>query len=720
MTRPFVTGCRMVGGAALCAVLLGCDDGRFAVPGPGISLSTPPARTATEPPAGDGEVAGGQATHTEILRGSGRFIAPPPSGQGGDGGGAGETGESGEAGPVSLNFVEVDVHEVARAVLGDILGRSFVVDAGVQGPVTVETARPVPRDAVLPVLENGLRSAGLGLVERGDGYAIVPLTDRWGRSAVVGEGTPGLGTEAVSLRYVAAAQLAKLLEPVVATNAIQADEARNVILLTGTGDERASLRAMIAQFDVNWMRGMSFAMVTLQRSDSHRVAEELNQILNAEGAPTSGLVRLIPVTRLNGIVAISPQPDYLEEVRFWAEQLDREGEGGERRLFVYRVQNGNAADLAEVLGRLFGAASETSALSGETAGDPWSAAAGRPPAALPGAADGADPLAHPDASFGPSTGATQQLRLSEGGQRITLTSDDANNAIVVYATAREYDQIVQTLQKLDILPRQVLIEAVITEVSLNDTLRFGVEWYFRTGESAFSLTSGKTALPVQSFPGFSYLLSQGDGIRAVLNALDEVTTVNVVSSPQLLVLNNQTATLQVGDQVPIATRSAVDTTTSDSTIVNSIEYRDTGVILKVTPRVNDSGLVLLDIAQEVSDVSTTTTSTLDSPTIQQRRVSSSVAVQDGQTIALGGLIRDNLSNGSSGIPVLKDIPVLGSLFGATSKGRSRTELLILLTPRVVRDMAEARALTDELRRKISSVEPIRADPLDSAPLDREP
>jgi len=701
MDRLSARACRLTGIILLSLLVLGCSGERFETRDAPPPLAAPPQEVASPPdPARTPPVATpAPGPHVEILRGSQRFVAPPrPHAD----------ARRAANGTVSLNFVNVDVRDAAKAVLGDILGLDYVVESAVQGTVTVETAQPVAQAEVLPAFENGLHAAGLGLVERSGGYVIVPLAEARRQPALVGTQSAGFGTEAVTLRYVGAAQLKKLFDPIVPENAIQADPSRNVLLLTGSGADRTSLRAMVEQFDVNWLHGMSFALITVQRADSRRLVDELNQIINAEGSPSAGLVRLIAMTRLNGIVAISPQPQYLDDVRYWAEELDREGEGGERRLFVYRVQNGRASNLASVLGNIFGvgASGEAKALAGTAAALSPSRAIGA--ATAPNAGAGLpSPAAAPLAP-----GPVQQLRLGEAGQTISVTSDDTNNAIVIYATAREYELVEQALRKLDTLPLQVLIEAVITEVTLNDSLRFGVEWYFKTGTSNFSLTSGKTFLPAQTFPGFSYLLSQGDGIRTVINALDKVTSINVVSSPQLLVLNNQTASLQVGDQVPVATQSSVSTTTSNAPVVNSIEYRDTGVILKVTPRVNDSGLVLLDIAQEVSDVAPTTTSTLDSPTIQQRRVSSSVAVQDGQTVALGGLIRDNLSRGTSGIPLLKDIPYVGTLFGANDNSRVRTELLVLLTPRVVRSAAEAQAVTEELRRKISTIEPI---PIPKAP-----
>lgn len=694
-------GLRRLAAVVLTFAVMGCAAERFEarpLPPPGGSPATP---TATVPVVETAPIAPAPAqTRTEMVRGNQRFVAPPrPHSE----------ATPAPDGTVSLNFVNVEVRDVAKAVLGDVLGLKYVVEPNANGTVTLETAQPIRQQDVLPTLETSLKSAGLGLVERDRGYAVISLADARRQPALVGKQTVGYGTEVVTLRYANAAALKKLFDPMVPENAFHVDASRNVLLVTGSSSERTSLRAMVEQFDVDWLAGMSFALITLQRAESRRLVEELNLIVNAEGSPTAGLVRLIPLTRLNGIVIVSSQPQYIEDVRYWAEELDREGDQGERQLFVYRVQSGRASNLANVLSTLFG----TGTAGAQTGAAATNGAPSAPPAsAVPaprnaGLFPAQSSLSQSSLSpAGPAlTGGSQLLRLAEGGQPIAVTSDEANNAIVVYATSREYETVERALRKLDVLPLQVLIEAMITEVSLNDSLRYGVEWYFKSGNSNLTLTSGKTALPVQKFPGFSYLLSNENGMQAVVNALDDVTNVNVISSPRLLVLNNQTASLQVGDQVPVSTQSSVSTV-SNSSVINSIEYRDTGVILKVTPRVNDGGLVLLDISQEISDVSSTTSSSLDSPTIQQRKVSSSVAVQDGQTIALGGLIRDNLKRNNGGVPVLKDIPLLGSLFGSTTNTRDRTELLVLLTPHVVRNPVDAQAVTDELRRSISAVTPM--------------
>ncbi len=288
---------------------------------------------------------------------------------------------------------------------------------------------------------------------------------------------------------------------------------------------------------------------------------------------------------------------------------------------------------------------------------------------------------------------------------IRIIADEKNNALVILATTAEYRMIEATLQRLDITPLQVLIEVTIAEVTLTDDLRYGLQWFFESGDSAVTFSTLASGAVASAFPGFSYLFSGGDA-RVVLNALTEITDVRVISSPQLMVLDNQSARLQVGDQVPIATQSAVSIGDPDAPIVNSIQFRDTGVILEVTPRVNASGLVVLDVFQEVSDVIATTTSDIDSPTIQQRSIESTVAVQSGDTVALGGLIRDRNEDSSSGVPLLSSIPLLGNLFKTTQTQVRRTELLVLITPRVVRDRSEALEVTDELRRRLSTLGPL--------------
>ncbi|HVV65871.1 MAG TPA: secretin N-terminal domain-containing protein, partial [Rhizomicrobium sp.] len=521
----------------------------------------------------------------------------------------------------------------------------------------------------------------------------------------------------------------------------QADAGRNVMLITGTADQRNALRELIKQFDVNWLKGMSFALLVPERTDARVLLPELDAIVNAQNSPTAGLVKLVVIDRLNGILAISPQPRYLDDLKKWMSVLDRAGGDNERKLFVYHVQNGRAADLATVLINAFGGGSSQSTTPHPTA--PNLAATGQPSqigsmqsgfgssgtqtgggfggGGLGGGLQGGGfPQTNPYSqtsqsgtgtgeSSTPGASGTQQpqnvsqtLQLANGTP-ISVSSDETNNAIIVYATPRQYSIIADALKQLDLAPLQVVIEAAITEVSLTKDLQFGVQWLLNSGVGSGGFGLGKRG-GISKFPGFNFVLNSGDEIQATLSALQSITTVRVISAPKVMVLNNHTASLQVGDQVPVSSGS-LTTVGSSEAVANEVQYLPTGVILTVTPRVNDSGLVLLDISQEVSDVKTTTTSGIDSPTIEDRKFTSSIAVHDGQTIALGGLIRDNNSHSREGLPFLSQIPYVGALFGTTDNTDNRTELLVLLTPRVIRNAQDAKTVTDELKEKIGTVAP---------------
>jgi general secretion pathway protein D len=620
-------------------------------------------------------------------------------------------------GNITVNFPAADVRVVARAVLGDLLRVQYAVASDVQGNMAFVTPGPVAKASVLPLFEAALKSSGLALVSVDGGFQIQRAQTAAGNGPV-GAGTIGYGSEVLPLQFINATQLKALLDSILPGVAIVSDSGTNAITIVGTTGQRASARDVVRQFDVNWLRNMSFALFVPERTDSRLIEPELNKLINANDAPTKGLVRLIQMDRLNGILAISAQPQYLDDVRRWVEILDREGQSTEPKLFVYKVQNGRARDLAATINTAFGNASTAGAgqtgnldpfaatpgTTGETGGSTTSSLT-QPPAPPAGsalaAATGAATTTTPGAT-GASTGAQATGR---------ITADEVNNAILVYGTPRQYAVIEEALRRLDVRPVQVLIEAAITEVTLNDNLRYGVQWNFQSGTSNFALTSGGTTTPTRISPGFSYFVAPNNDISLTLNALEQKTNVKVISAPKILVLNNQTAALQVGDQVPITTAAATNLNGgTDSAIVNSIEYRDTGVILKVTPRVNASGLVLLDIAQEVSDVAGSTgntTSQDQSPTITTRRISTSIAAQDGQVIALGGLFRNAQTFGKTGIPILSSIPVIGALFGTQTNNQVRTELIVILKPHVVRTVDDGTAITEELRDKLRTLEPFR-------------
>jgi len=694
--------------AASIAILSGCSVfGERTVPPPNAAAPPPAPPAATAPNGSPVALSPAASTgpQAEIYPGTGNFTGTAPSHR------RAET-TVGEGGDLTLNFVNADVRDVAKAVLGDYLKLNYEIGASVQGNVTIQTSEPLQRSQVLPVLQQALKLNGIALVLSGNIYKVVPLADVHSEGGAIsprGGTIPGYGTDAIPVRYISAAEMAKLLEPLApAQGVIHVDSTHNLLIVEGTEDERQTIRDDVALFDSDWLSGMSYAIYTPNYTDAGELTKELDEILGGPNSPIHGVVRLVPIARLNAILAISPQERYLEQLRAWVKRLDRPGQGTDRRVFVYHVQNGRAIDLAHTLSKvLFGGSPQTIGEEGETA--PFSNEPGRPAQQYAPPAPNSAPQA-PAPSAPPPQGTTSTAGggvSATGLGDIGITADETNNALVVLATPQQFASVEAALRELDAPPLQVFLEAAIAEVTLTNDLKFGVQYFYEPGGgNQIVLTDTASTAIAPILPGFSYMFSRASNIKVILNTLSNVTHVEVVSAPQVLVINNQTATLQVGDRVPIATAEAVSTLTSTAPIVNSIEYEDTGVILKVTPRVNSGGLVLMDISQEVSQVSSTTTSSLNSPTIQERKINSSVAIQDGETVALGGLISDTKEKDKSGIPFLEEIPILGNLFATNTYNNTRTELMVLITPHVVQGTEDARAVTAELRRKLPEVEPV--------------
>ncbi|HTQ15196.1 MAG TPA: type II secretion system secretin GspD [Rhizomicrobium sp.] len=652
-------------------------------------------------------------TSTQIFPGTGQFT-----------GNARRHATVDAKGDITLNFVNADVKDVAKAILGDYLKLNYEIASNVQGTVTIQTSQPLSRDQVIPALDRALRLNNMALVNNDGIYDVVPLADAQHETgAIKGPGggvSMEYGSEVVPLRYVSAVQMQKLLEPLApAQGIVHADASRNLLIIDGTAEQRKTLREDIALFDTDWLAGMSFALYTPTYMDADELARELDQVMGSSDSPIAGVVKLMPIDRLNAVLAISPQKKYLAKLQAWVDRLDRPGEGSDRKIFVYHVQNGRASDLASTLAKvLFGGSTAQGGNPGLVHTTPYGTPAA---AAAPASASSTTASVGGGISTQMASGSESGIQSSspegysasgslhgEHGNPVSITADEVNNALVIYATPREYATIDHALHQLDTQPVQVFLEAVVAEVTLNNSLKFGLQYFYQPdSKNTFTLSNTSTSTLGQAFPGFSYMFSNGSNIQVVLNALENITHVEVISSPKILVLNNLTATLQVGDQVPVETAQSVSTSDANAPIVNSISYADTGVILKVTPRVNRGGVVMMDISQEVSAVDPTiSTEGVNSPAIQQRKIDSSIAIQDGQTVALGGLITDERSKGKSGIPLLQDIPIVGNLFTNANTTHDRTELIVLITPHVVDSSLKAQAITDELRRKLPSVEAI--------------
>lgn len=660
---------------------------------------------------------------------------------------------------VSLTLSGASIPAAARAVLGDTLRHNYTVSDKLQGSITLQTPQPVSRDRLLEMFEAALQTQGAAIVVIDGNYQVLPIDEAVAAGAPIqtkgGKGLPGVSTQIVQLKYVTAGDIERFLKPLAPRNSVvRVDPQRNALVLTGNRADLATLADAIAVFDVDWMRGMSFAIYPLESADPEAIVQELDTVFaNEREAPGKSIVRFVANRRLKSVLVITSRQEMLRRAQTWIRKLDMVGQTTDKQVHVYHVQNRPAVELAQLLQRIYGSQDTTrgglppGAIALSPAGStqlpvsgvaapfgldpivPGIAAVPRPfpgaPLPQPGIADAiltapidsgrvvgpASP--GPGPSVGPRVGPDGAARpLDDRLSGISVVSDEQNNSIIVTATASEWRRVCQILDRIDVAPAQVLLEATIAEVTLNDQLKLGLRWYFERNQSKFQFTDSAIGAIAPVFPGFSYFLNSPN-VQVVINALGTITDVNIVSSPSLMVIDNKKATLQVGDEVPVATASAVGVLAPGSPIVNAITFRNTGIILGITPRISDKGRVLLDIEQEVSDVVRTTTSTIDSPTIQQRRVRTTVAVSDGESIVLAGMMQDRATRNREQIPVIGSIPLVGNLFKNKTDTIQRTELLIAITPRIVTDRIQMKGIVDEFRGKLNlSTRPQRDFPPD--------
>jgi len=649
-----------------------------------------------------------------------------------------------------LNFESTPIATVAKVVLGDILGVGYTIDPRIQGTVSLSSVRPVPKSDVLYVLENALRLTGTALVRDNSGYRLIPLGDAVGAGnvdAAGGAAEPGYGISVVPLQYVSAQTLLKLLDSfALKPGTVRADPGRNLLLIQGTGAERKTAIDAALSFDADWMRGQSVGIFPIVNGNPEPIVAELEKIMDTgDSGLGQNVVKFQTVSRMNAIMVISRKPGLLHTAETWIKRLD--GANSLRNsVHVYHVKYGEARQMAKVLSDMFtgnsgnadtssndlapgsgasssssmerlsaagtqsqsnGFASQNQANSGGNSGLVANRGFGGTPPPTPVSLD------QNSDSRGSSAGGKA---LMEG---VRITPDVVNNTLLIYADRENYRLIESTLRQCDRPQLQVAIDATIAEVTLNDTLSYGVQTYLTSKNLGLGTDKGSllnttsTSAPTtvasaagsitnaflsRAFPGFNFLIGSESQPSAILDALHTVTDVKVLSNPSLVVIDNQVATLQVGDQVPVTTGSATVLTTNN-TVVNTIDYRNTGIILRVAPRVNENGNVRLEIEQEISSVSPQTASSL-TPTVAERKVKSSVAVASGQTVLLAGLISEKHQGTRNGIPAVDQIPGFGDLFAHNDRSHDRTELIIFIRPQIIRDGTDAHYVAEELRSKL--------------------
>jgi len=718
--------------AAVAFVLAGCQSapmgsdevarGTRSIPNKNIGLSPEMAAAAARAQEGTRDPARIYKGTGVVVKGMqpGGGLPPGPSVQPAGGG-------------VILNFEAADLREVVRNILGDILNENYTIDPAVGGTVTIRTSTGIPREALTATLETLLRANGATMVKNGGLYQVVPQA-----VAVRGNTVPQLGNttralpsgfsvQIVPLRYVGVKEMARLLEPFAKdAQAVRPDELRNLLILAGTERELKNLMDTIDMFDIDWMAGMSAGVFTLQNSDVKSVMAELDKIIGDKNmSPIAGILRIVPLERMNALMVITPQPAYLDQIKVWIERLDKGGgdAGGGLQFYVYNLQNQRAEKLGPLLQQAFtGRASQTSGAAAPTVapGTPAGTIVNPPTFTPVNPSTGGSNLNPPPAQ---TASATTGAGSGSGIVRnLQVVADKDNNTLLIIATAAEYSVIESALRKLDVPQRQVVMEVTIAEVTLTDDIQFGVDWLFKggapsgrgSGGNINSLLGGATnpATPPASgttnpalalAQGFTYIINNANfpgGIQAALKLMDSYGNTKVIANPHVAALDNQKATIKSGDRIPISSNTTVGGTLNG--ITTTSQYIDTGVLLQVTPHINAGGLVTLDVQAEVSvpGNSGCTAEQQCAPPISTRSVQTLVAVPTGRTMVMGGLINESRGNTSQGLPLVSRIPFIGGLFGEQELKNNRTELVLFITPRVVADEKDISLVIDDLRKRM--------------------
>ncbi|MEO3386701.1 type II secretion system secretin GspD [Mesorhizobium sp. CAU 1741] len=623
-----------------------------------------------------------------------------------------------ETGPAqyALNFENSDIRDVVRAILTDALQINYTITGNLSGPVTIASSHPVSRETLLSSLESALDALGFGMSQQGEGYIIAPggsgvgVLDRGSRT------TPGYGVSVVPLYFVPAATMLELISGFVGESEnLRISESKNTIVVRGSGPERAQVVQAIAAFDADFMADQYVAIYRLTQSRPEVLIPELERIFATTADDT--LIQFRPVNRIRGIMAISKNGGLLRRAEQWVRRLDQQNSSAGENVFVYKARYRKATELARVISDLFVGSNGSSAsfetdgggFGGDTDPDAIPVVDGESTTgAVRSAADTRIASAFDEPAGGMGIGVAGSPNVLDfrqsgtGDSGVRISADASNNSVVVYSRSEEAAQILATLKRLDATPAQVAINVTIAEVRLTDELKYGVQYFVNSQRLGLGVDNGSVSLMdtaanvlQKQIPGLNVVLGSAANPDVVISALDAIGDVEVLSSPSVVVVENQTAALQVGDEVPITTRQSQSAESELAPIINQVEFKNTGIILNVTPRIGQNDQVTMEIMQEISNV-TSSAETL-TPTISKRRVESEISVANGQTVLLAGLISATRADDRKGIPGLNRIEIVRDLFGKREKTENRTELIVLIRPVVIRDAQDAGNVAAEIR-----------------------
>lgn len=610
-----------------------------------------------------------------------------------------------ETGMAVLNFSEASLRDILRTV-AEITKENFILAPGVNARISVQTTKPVPKKDVFGIFESLLEMNGLSAVKTGAYYKIVPAASARQRGLGLATGKDPESIPSgdrvmnlvVPVEFVSSGDIALIIKPMLSqTGSVVNLPKSNTLIITDTASNLKSALEMISTLDVDAFKRMNISIIPVKNVDIKILNKELSEIMAALGfGKDSTQLAVVPIERLNSLTVFSSSPELLSSVKEWITKLDETPAGEGPSMHIYYVQNDKASNIKNLLDQVFNGRKITAsaAVAAQTTSYQPSAA----PAAV-------------------ATVQANQFRSETGNEDVKIFLYEPNNALIILSSGSDYQNILTTVKELDRPPKQVLIDALVAEVQLDEGTKYGIQWSALTGNVNIQQNTGivssvldspKAAItaPIGAVAptGLAAFATDASKFFAVVQALATTGKVNVLSNPHIVVKNYEKASINVGSDEPVATQSTQTAVTGTAGLIQTIEYRKTGVILTVLPQITEGGMVAMSIRQEVSDKSTDrTVGNAIYPSFTKREAETSVVAKDRETLVIGGLIRGKNDSTSTGIPVLSSIPFIGNLFKFTSKNDSKTELVILLTPTVISNTEQATSATVEFKNKLGGL-----------------
>ncbi|MFC4161830.1 type II secretion system secretin GspD [Chitinimonas lacunae] len=617
-------------------------------------------------------------------------------------------------GGTTLRFDNADIYEVVQTVLGEVLNVPYVIEPGVTGKVNINSLTPVSAEDLFGVLQSVLALNGVSIVREGNVYKVIRDTLAPRDPGISGSsvGDNGAMIQIFAPRFVQPSAMIAPLKNFISPNAVLINDPTNrYLIISDRARNIRKLQELVEAFDIDYLARVQVEMIQIENGDATEVAKEMETLFKASQlyqwqGVEANKVFFMPIKRMNAILVGAQSREILESARRRIKEVDvvpKEGLGS--RINIYTVKNSSAEHLASLISQIYGGAAIASSSSSSSSSSSTSGSGGTATRVI-------------QKGPTPTTTATGSGLSGE----VAIIPNDKTNSLIIKASRQDYLQILKLLDQLDVAPRQVLIQANIIEVTLEDSTKFGISWNLlnegvRIDGKAFKAVAGFSQPLAKDAGGLVYNILSGkkdasgnDIFLATLQAAAGEGNVHLLSSPRLMASDGKDASIEIGDEVPVTTGQItnVGSTTSGSTTTNasnvlteSITYRQTGLSLKIKANINDSGLVNMNVSQKVSDVISGADTTR--PRFSKREVETEVSVQEGSTFVIGGLIQEKRNDTEAGLPYLKDVPVLGNLFKQSSKIVKRTELFLTLTPYVVRNQDDAAHLSKEFESSLEEV-----------------